>query len=98
VASKTSPTFGAATTKETGQTGGARTSTGTGTLPRLLTAMPLESGRHIMWGVQTHKRSEVAVAGHIPGQVGLDSRGLLGSFAGVAEGNTHPAPEAVLKR
>lgn len=36
--------------------------------------------------------------GHIPGQVGLDGQGRPGSFAGVAEDNTHLAPEAGLKR
>lgn len=36
--------------------------------------------------------------GHIPGQVGLDSQGLPGSFAVVAEDNNHLAPEVGLKR
>ena len=59
-----------------------------------------------MGRIQTHRRSEVVVAGHIQvqdraagmDQVDLDSQGHLGNFAGVAEDNTRLALEAGLKR
>ena len=56
--------------------------------------------------IQTHRRSEAAVEGHIQvqgraadmGQVGLDNQGHhLGSFAGAAGDNTRLVLEADLK-